>query len=326
MSQNDFVIANAPGGTVRADLNSALAALASLSSGPTAPATPYANQWWHEDDTDILWNRDEANTAWIAVASKVGAVWAPYLDGLTTDATGGAVADFIPFIDASEANASNKVLITDLIYNLANNIAADTAPDMAADHVITRDNSASALKKTLLQYIGAGKQTIWFPAGSMTPRTTEGAASGTIETTTNRVMIKTLDFDTATQEFAQFSVQMPKGWNEGTVTFLAVWSHAATATNFGVAWSLAGLALSDDDAQDTAFGTAIVVTDTGGTTNDLYRTAESAAVTIGNTPAEGDVVVFQVARVPADGADTMAIDARLHGIALFYTTNANTDV
>lgn len=83
--------------------------------------------------------------------------------------------------------------------------------------------------------------------------------------------------------------------------------------------------VSDDDALDAAFGTAVVVTDTGGTTNDLYRTAESAAVTISGSPSEQDTVIFQIARVPSDGADTMAIDARLHGIVLFITTNAGND-
>lgn len=171
----------------------------------------------------------------------------------------------------------------------------------------------------------AGKQSIPIPAGALTARTTNGAASGTAETATNKVMIKTLDFDASTQEFAQFSLTMPKSWDEGAVSFAAIWSHAATTTNFGVAWSLAGVAISDDDALDAAFGTAVVVTDTGGTTNDLYRTAESAAVTISGSPAEQDTVIFQIARVPSDGADTMAIDARLHGIVLFITTNAGND-
>jgi hypothetical protein len=170
-----------------------------------------------------------------------------------------------------------------------------------------------------------GKSTIWVPAGSMVARTTNGAASGTVETTTNKVMIKTLDFDASTAEFAQFSVQMPKGWNEGTVTFVPVWSHPSTATNFGVAWTLAGFAFSDDDALDQAFGTAITVTDTGGTTNDLYRGAESSAVTIGGTPAESDLVIFQVGRDPANGSDTMAVDARLHGVAVFITYDTATD-
>ena len=176
-----------------------------------------------------------------------------------------------------------------------------------------------------LRSLAAGKQAVWIPASAMAARTSNGMASGTVETTTNKVMLKTLDADASTQEFAQFAITMPKSWNEGTVSFLAVWSHAATTTNFGVAWSLAGLAVSDDDALDTAFGTAVVVTDTGGTTNDLYRTAESAAVTISGSPAALDTVFFQVARVPADAADTMAVDARLHGIVLFITTDAGND-
>lgn len=81
MSQNDFVIANASGATVRSDINSALAALASLSSGAAAPGTTYANQWWHDDTNDILKIRDEANTAWINAFSKVGTTWIPYNSG-----------------------------------------------------------------------------------------------------------------------------------------------------------------------------------------------------------------------------------------------------
>jgi hypothetical protein len=171
----------------------------------------------------------------------------------------------------------------------------------------------------------AGKQTLWIPAAAMTARTTNGAAGGTTETTTNKVMLKTLDFDAATQEYAQFSVQMPKSWNEGTVTFVPVWSHASTTTNFGVVWELQGLALSDDDALDAAFGTAQTSTDTGGTTSDLYRGPESSAITIAGTPATSDVVIFQIGRKVADANDNMAIDARLHGIAMFYTTDAAND-
>ena len=54
----------------------------------------------------------------------------------------------------------------------------------------------------------------------------------------NQPDIVTLDFDTTTEEYAQFGVVMPKSWNEGTVTFKAHWSHASTTTNFGVAWKL----------------------------------------------------------------------------------------
>ena len=172
---------------------------------------------------------------------------------------------------------------------------------------------------------GTGKQTIWVPASAMLPRITNGPSLGSLETSTNRVNVLTLDFDPTTQEFAQFQVAMPKSWDEGTVTFEAIWYHPSTTTNFGVVWSIAGVALSDGNALDTAFGTAVLVTDTGGTTNAVYDSPESTAVTIGNTPAENDYVVFQVARVPANASDTMAVDARLLGVRLLYTTNAGND-
>ena len=170
-----------------------------------------------------------------------------------------------------------------------------------------------------------GKQTIFVPASAMLPRVTNGPSIGSLETATNRVNVVTLDFDPTTQEFAQFQIAMPKSWNEGTVSFDVEWYHPATTVNFGVVWSLAGVALSDTNALDTAFGTAVQVTDTGGTTNTLYISPESAAVTIGNTPAENDFVVFQIARVPADGSDTLAVDARLLGVRLFYTVSDGND-
>lgn len=170
-----------------------------------------------------------------------------------------------------------------------------------------------------------GQQTIWVPAVAMYSRTTAGAASGTVETTTNDIMLKTMDFDTTTQEFAQFAIQMPKSWNEGTLVCQFIWSHAATTTNFGVVWAIEAVGFGNDDPADTALGTAVQVADTGGTTNDIYITNETAALTVGGTPVPEEYVVFQVKRVPADAADTMAIDARLLGVKIHYTTDTAKD-
>jgi len=202
------------------------------------------------------------------------------------------------------------------VSGLGSNIATFLATPSAS-------NLATAVTGAVLKT--AGVETVWVPSGAMTARTTNGAASGTVETTTNKVMFKTLDFDTSTQEFAQFSIRMPKSWNESTITAVFTWSHASTTTNFGVVWALQAIALSNDDAGDTAFGTEQVIADTGGTTNDVYVTGSTPAITIGGTPAEQDWVVFQVKRVPSNGSDTMAIDARLHGVTLYITTDAAND-
>jgi len=68
MSQHDFTIGNQLFPATRTDLNNALVALASNSSGSTEPSTTHANQWWYETDVNILKVRNEANNAWISIA------------------------------------------------------------------------------------------------------------------------------------------------------------------------------------------------------------------------------------------------------------------
>jgi hypothetical protein len=51
MAQHDYVIANGSGATVRADINDALAAIASTNKGPTAPPAPTAGMIWVDDNT-----------------------------------------------------------------------------------------------------------------------------------------------------------------------------------------------------------------------------------------------------------------------------------
>lgn len=70
--QHDYVVDNSNGGVVRADLNSALAAIVSNNSGTTAPATTYAYQLWADTTTALLKIRDSANAAWIILGKLSG--------------------------------------------------------------------------------------------------------------------------------------------------------------------------------------------------------------------------------------------------------------
>jgi len=208
-------------------------------------------------------------------------------------------------------------------------ITAQQAADLAAVSTfigtVLNDADAATARATLGSAAEVSTQTIWMPAGAMTPRTTNGAASGTAETTTNKVMIKTLDFDATADEHAQFTIRMPKGWDEGTLTYTPVWSHAATTTNFGVAWFVQAVAISNDDTLEVAFGTAVSSVDTGGTTDDAYIGPASSAMTVAGTPAAEDLVLFQIYRDVSDAGDTLAVDARLHGVTINYTTASLND-
>ena len=167
-----------------------------------------------------------------------------------------------------------------------------------------------------------GKQMMPWLASALTVRTSNGAAPGTTESTTNKVMLETLDFDQSTDEFAQFRLPMPKRWNEGTITAQFRWTASATGD---VVWGIQAVALSDDDAVDSAFGTAQTVTDGVTASGDLMVSAETSALTIAGTPAEGDIVIFQVYRDADNGSDTLAADAKLIAVDLFITYNAGND-
>lgn len=172
----------------------------------------------------------------------------------------------------------------------------------------------------------AGRHLIYVSAAAMRPSFTGGCASlATIASASNQPDITTLDFDQTTKEFAQFAISMPKSWDEGTITFKPIWSHASGGSAFGCAWSLQAVAVSNDDTIAAAYGTAQVSVDTGGTANDIYVGPESSAITVGGTPQSEDVVFFRVARETDDSGQSLDLDARLHGIQLFITTNADTD-
>lgn len=70
MSQHDFDIANQTAANARADINNALKALMSLSSGSADPSlniTGSANMPWYDTGSNTLKMRAEADDAWISI-------------------------------------------------------------------------------------------------------------------------------------------------------------------------------------------------------------------------------------------------------------------
>jgi hypothetical protein len=89
--------------------------------------------------------------------TTLGVVSADSLNSLTTDGTIGAHADLIPFVDASDSNASNKGTVSSLFSNAITN-STDTSPatpaNMGEYEVMTRKISDGSLHKMLLSELG----------------------------------------------------------------------------------------------------------------------------------------------------------------------------
>ena len=242
--------------------------------------------------------------------------------GLTLNATGDTSAGdnaAIGFTSTEGLILTGQGSTSDIaIKNDADSLVASVATGTTVMNFASTPTAGSVAVKV------AGVETIWVPANSMYPNTTNGCALITQVELSNGPEIKVLDFDPSSDENAQFSVAFPKSWNEGTITFKAYFT--VTGTNTGtVAWGLSGVAIADDDSINTAFGTNVVATAKAhsGTSNDLNVTAESGAVTIAGSPAAGEQVFFQIMRDVS--ADDQSGDARLLGVQLFFTTDAAND-
>lgn len=171
-----------------------------------------------------------------------------------------------------------------------------------------------------------GKHDIWIPAKLMDINGTDGADEVLVDTASEHNAVTTIAFDTTTQEFADFEVMFP-GTTDITAQMSAhiVWSHPSTTTNFGVKWAISRGTFSNGEHFDvnlkgTGEGT---VSDTGGNTNYIYKTGAIPIVISGL--AAGDVVHFRLYRQPADEDDTLAVDARVHGVYIYYTTDVGVD-
>lgn len=184
------------------------------------------------------------------------------------------------------------------------------------DGVVGTTDTASFQVKTLVP------QNIWIPAGALIPTDTNGAAIGTNEYATNDIMADYLAFAGATEEYAAFNAAMPEGWDRGTIKAKFYWAPGDSACSAGdtVEWELGGVAISNDDAIDASLGTTQVISDTvlAGKDGDLHTSGATPAITIGGTPALGDLIHFKVSR-NVSGTDDMTEDAWLFGVFLQIT-------
>lgn len=165
---------------------------------------------------------------------------------------------------------------------------------------------------------GGGATNIWIPASAWIPRTTTGCGVDSTESSTNKQNFDQLLFDPGTIEYSQALLILPNNYNNGTITARFYWT--ASSGSGAVVWGIQGLAYADDDALDTAFGTAQTVTDTLLAANDMHVTSATSAVTLGGTPAANRPVQFQIYRDADAGGDTLAVDARLLGVEILYTS------
>jgi hypothetical protein len=138
MAQHDYIIDNASGATVRADINSALSAIQSLNSGTSEPSSTAAGMLWLDTTGGapyVLKVRDAGNNHWLTL----GNVTDPGADGnlellpgkINLPSSGGVY----------ESDGSTEIL--------TESSGAVTLKNTAIDSTVTMSANQSAVKTAL---------------------------------------------------------------------------------------------------------------------------------------------------------------------------------
>lgn len=181
-------------------------------------------------------------------------------------------------------------------------------------------SSAPTFAALVASDIPGTTRSITLTAAAGQPTTTAGcAALAKTEAGTNDVDYSTLDFDTATDEFAFWGpFPMPDNYDGGTLTMTPYWTAASGSGT--VAWACSMASRANDEAIDQAWGTAVTSTDTLLAAGDVHVGPTTTAITPAGTPAAGELMFVRIMRDVSE--DSLGVDARLIAIRLEYTTSS----
>ena len=202
-----------------------------------------------------------------------------------------------------------------------------------ADLAYVYDSSANGYRKVTAAQIRAlvmgtvRYDTIFVPAGAMTPSNTDGATPGAVSF--NSATHDTMAFPSTADKTAEFSVAFPGDWDKGAVKVKYLWTfYDSTAGQSGeaVRFSVGAVSCADgDDISDTPT-VMLDVDDLTQSANELCKSGASAGLTPEGALDGGNLVHFTVKRdtqnIPS-GATPLPTEAMLLGVIIQFGRTAD---
>lgn len=164
------------------------------------------------------------------------------------------------------------------------------------------------------------KQTVDLTAGGAILATTTPAVAAQIETATNKVNYKVLDFADASTKYAHWDWVMPDNYDGGTITLTPVWQSTGITGN--CRWQGEAVMNGDATDPDVAYGTAVTSDQATEGTASRVNIGAALTVTPSGTPAGGKVMNIRFARLGGHANDTLAATARLRHVIVEYGISA----
>lgn len=316
LADSDFMLVapRTDTGTIGIGLNNGVI---SLSSGTVSTTYGYtvANR---SSSTDLQGYRDG-----VLVGNASSASSAPVSSTIVVHRADTDYSAFrIPLVHIGSSLTASEV--ADLYRIFGDYLSAVGAMEpVAASRIYGTDASGNKLwlSKTFVEF---GQHSIMLTSGK--PNVTNGPASYSAETATNKTPIVGYAFDASTEESMWFDFVLPKSWDGGPFSCMGFWGATGGTAGQGVVWGFSARVLTDTSDWDAANGAEVTVTDTLTAHDSEHITDVSAAITpsgdLGGGPKR---VKLKVARKVGDAADTLAADAILQGVLVLYGVSAAND-
>lgn len=247
-----------------------------------------------------------AGGVWAAAPTSPGAGWVwvrgLWVGGGPGDTDGGAAITNEGDVWAEDLNAAGDLTVTG---------ATDFNGPGNAFEFLTVSNGFTVTNPTR-------KPIVLTAAGSLAP-----SSGGATDPTVNADGWAECAFDAASDEARLWNLVLPSDYGDGTLTVRFYWRAGTDWADSGdsVVWAVRGVALGNSDAQSTALGTAQSVTDTwasGEGTGDVLIATTATELTLGNSPAAGDLIQVEAYRDADNASDTKTGDAHLVAVRLEY--------
>jgi hypothetical protein len=207
---------------------------------------------------------------------------------------------------------------TDTIWDAAGDLAIGTGADTAArlaigtnGQVLTSNGTTATWAAPTGGATETAETSIWIDAGAMLPDATAEASSKT--GTNGNVDV----FLMANTEKVYAKWTPPPQWDGGAIDVDVYWTATGATAGHKVKWNVAAQAGGNDDAWDVAFPTPTATADDDVIASGDIHIISASSITVGGTPADGDVVFFEIERT-ASGATQMSQEAELLGIRVKY--------
>lgn len=233
--------------------------------------------------------------------------------------------DAVGFADTSgkllKSLGSLATRITTGLSALASYTSAVTG---ASDYVIVR--IGSDWKKMTVNDFSKKKIPVQIVAQAWKNADTSGcSAPSNIELATNKMNISAISFNYDQKRYACAAFDLPFYYDGGAIDAYITWYSTGT-TSSGVRLGLQMASVGDNESYDTAFGTAVEVTDNAtGTAYKRLSTSILSGIVPSGTPAGGKSLELRLYRDPTHGDDNLNEVIYITSVRLLVPINKHSE-